>query len=134
MATSKVIRSPTEPESHPEWARPLSVSEDRFWLRWVTVLSLPSLIFVLLFILGFSADFANVLSIPGLGSVSLLGLLGASTIVVAFILTMFATLKAGVSRSTRRIMWILITLSLAGWVYVWISLSMLAELPPPMPL
>ena len=59
---------------------------------------------------------------------------GASTAFAAFIVTMIATLRARLARKTRIALWTLVVLSLACWLYVWISFSVVVQVPPLIPL
>ena len=54
--------------------------------------------------------------------------------VPVFIVTMIATLRARIARKTRIALWTLVVLSLACWLYVWISFAAAVQVPPLIPL
>jgi hypothetical protein len=62
------------------------------------------------------------------------GLFGAVTALAAFVVTMTATLRAGIAKRTKIVLWILVVFSLASWLYVWISFLALVQMPPLIPL
>lgn len=110
--------------------------QERSRLLWVAILSIPSGIFALLYAVYVSSVVSAEATILDLGQVralTLFGLFGACMTLGAFMLTMAANLRGNISAKTRRMMWVLLTLSLAGWVYIWVSVSMLVELPPLIP-
>ena len=105
-------------------------------LLWVAILSIPSWLFVLLYAVYVPSVMSSQAMILDLALVQALtgpGLFVACMTAGAFILTMAANLRGSVSAKTQRIMWTLTTLSLAGWVYIWFSLSMMVQLPPLLP-
>jgi hypothetical protein len=109
---------------------------ERSWLLWVAILSIPSWVFVLLYAVHVPSVMSREAIILDLGLVQALtwlGLFGACMTFGAFILAMAANIRGSISAKTRRTMWVLVTLSLAGWVYIWVSLSMIVPLPPLLP-
>jgi hypothetical protein len=110
------------------------VIQDRFWLFWVAILSLPSLVFGLLYVLHAPGDLPRFLDLGLTETLAVSGLFGASTAFAAFIVTMIATLRARLARKTRIGLWTLVVLSLACWLYVWISFSVAVQVPPLIPL
>ena len=115
-------------------ATTLAVIQDRFWLFWVAILSLPSLVFGLLYVLYAPGDLPKFLDLGLTETLAVSGLFGASTAFAAFIVTMIATLRARLARKTRIALWTLVVLSLACWLYVWISFSAVVQVPPLIPL
>lgn len=102
---------------------------DRFWVFWVAVVTVPSLIFGLLCAFLLTEDFAE--SVGALvGSV----FLGAGTTIAAFVITLFATLRAPTTRKTRVALWTLAVSSLACWLYIWICFSAVHQVPPHIPM
>ena len=115
-------------------ATTLAVIQDRFWLFWVAILSLPSLVFGLLYGLYVPGNLPKFLDLGLTETLAVSGLFGASTAFAAFIVTMIATLRARLARKTRIALWTLVVLSLACWLYVWISFSAAVQVPPLIPL
>src|SRR2546426_5017473 len=76
----------------------LAVIQDRFWLFWVAILSLPSLVFGLLYVLYAPGDLPKFLDLGLTETLAVSGLFGASTAFAAFIVTMIATLRARIAR------------------------------------
>ena len=113
---------------------PLAAIPDRFWLFWVAILSLPSLVFGLLYGLYAPGDLPRFLDLGLTETLAVSGLFGTSTAFAAFIVTMIATLRARLARKTRIALWTLVVLSLACWLYVWISFSAVVQVPPLIPL
>jgi hypothetical protein len=101
---------------------------DRRLLVRVTLLNLPSLIFVLFYAIWMPEDvFLNVGSTEAL---TVLGLFSASLTFGAFLTTMAALLRGEISAKTARTLWAVMTLTLLGWLYVWISFSIMFHVPP----
>jgi len=115
-------------------ATPLAAIQDRFWLFWVAILSLPSLVFGLLYALYVPGNLPKFLDLGLTETLAVSGLFGTSTAFAAFIVTMIATLRARLARKTRIALWTLVVLSLACWLYVWISFSVVVQVPPLIPL
>ena len=100
---------------------------DRRLLARVTMLNLPSLIFVLFYAIWIPED---VFLIVGFAeALTVLGLFSASLTFGAFLTTMAALMRGEVSAKTARILWAMMTLTLLGWLYVWISFSIMFHVP-----
>lgn len=110
-----------------------TTNKDRWWLTWVTLLNVPTLVFALFYVFSVPGDLAGFVSLALAEVLAVLGLFGASLTFAAFILTMAATLRNEVSRKTGRMLWALMGLSFLGWLYVWISFSILFYMPPLVP-
>ena len=113
---------------------PVDVIPDRFWLLWVAVLSLPSLVFLLLCIFCVPGDLVSFLDVRVMEAWAISGGFGAITAFAAFVVTIMATLRAGIARRTKIALWTLAVLSLACWLYIWISFSAFVQMPPLFPL
>jgi hypothetical protein len=112
----------------------LTAIQDRFWLFWVAILSFPSLVFGLLYVLYAPGELPKFLDLGLTETLAVSGLFGASTAFAAFIVGMIATLRARITRKTRIALWTLVVLSLACWLYIWISFSAAVQVPPLIPL
>ena len=113
-----------------------STGQERSRLLWVAILSIPSWFLAVLYAVCVGRMMSPRVMMSDMGLVQALtwlGLFVACMTAGAFILTMAANLRGSVSAKTQRIMWTLTTLSLAGWVYIWFSLSMMVHLPPLLP-
>jgi hypothetical protein len=111
-----------------------SLTRERSRLLWVAILSIPSWLLALLH--AVYAPRVTGVMIFDMGLVQAMtwfGLFVACLTAGAFILTMVAKLRSSVSVKTQRIMWVMTALSLAGWVYIWVSLSLMVPLPPLLP-
>ena len=113
---------------------PLASIPDRFWVFWVAVVTVPSLIFGLLCAFFLPEDFAEFLDLGSVGTLVASGFLGAGTTLTAFIITMIATLQARTTRKTRIALWTLVVSSLACWLYIWICFSAVHQVPPHIPM
>jgi len=113
-----------------------STGQERSRLLWVAILSIPSWLLAVLYAVCVGRVMSTEMMILDMGLVQALtwlGLFAACTTVGAFILTTAAKLRNSVPAKTQRMMWALTTLSMAGWVYIWVSLSMMVSLPPLLP-
>ena len=129
-----LVRFPVAARSPDRCATPTVVIKDGLWLLGVAILSIPSLVFGLLFIFYVPGDLAKFLDLELTEALAVSGLFGALTAFAAFVVTMTATLRGGVARMTRIALWTLVVLSLASWLYVWFSFLALAQMPPLIPL
>jgi len=106
---------------------------DRWWLTCVTILNLPSMVFVFFYVLSVPGDLAGFVNLALAEVLAVLGLFGGALTSAAFLLTMAATLRGEVSIRAERMLWAVMALSLIGWLYVWISFSILIHMPPLIP-
>jgi nitrate/nitrite transporter NarK len=113
---------------------PFASIPDRFWVFWVAVVTLPSLIFGLMCAFFLPEDFAEFLDLGSVGTLVAAGFLGAGTTLAAFVITMIATLQARTTRKTRIALWTLVVSSLACWLYIWICFSADHQVPPHIPM
>ena len=126
---SKITQGACDPDGSP-----VAIIPDRFWVFWVAVVTLPSLIFGLWCAFFLTEDFAEFLDLGSAGALVASIFIGGGTTLAAFIITMIATLRARTTRITRIALWILVASSLACWLYVWISFSAIHQVPPHIPL
>jgi hypothetical protein len=120
------------PSSELGWT-PASAKRDRWWLTWISLLNVPSLVFLLFYVFSVPGDAAGLVSLAMAETLALLGLFGASMTFAAFLLTMTVTMRGEVSWKTGRMLWALMALTFCGWLYIWISFSILFHAPPLVP-
>jgi len=100
---------------------------DRRLLAGVTLLNLPSLIFLLFCAIWMPEDV--LLNVGSAEALMVLGLFSASLTFGAFLTTMAALLRGEISAKTARMLWAVMTVTLLGWLYVWISFSIMFHVP-----
>lgn len=97
-------------------------------------LNAPTFLFVLFYAFIVPSDLDGFITVRLMESLALPGLVGASLTFAAFILTLAATLRGDVSRKAERMLWALMALAFGGWLYIWISFSILFHMPLMVPL
>jgi hypothetical protein len=107
--------------------------KEKTWLGWVAILTFPSFVFFVLYAFFIPGDLAKGVGLSPALALAAPGLFGASMTFAGLIVAVYASLKNVMTTRMRNIMWSLLALSLAGWLYVWISCSILLELPPFVP-
>lgn len=114
--------------------RPPIVIRDRMWVLWVAILSAPSLVFLLLYILWVPDDLARFRDLGLTQALVISSLFGPLSAFAAFVVTMIASLRGAIANKTKIALWILVLLSLASWLYMGISFSILVHVPLVIPL
>jgi hypothetical protein len=106
---------------------------EKKWLIWVSILTFPSFVFFLVYTLFVMIGTTTIIGMGPALALAVPGLFGASMTFASLMVAVYAAVHASISTRLEKVMWWAVALSLAGWLYVWISFSILLQVPPSLP-